>query len=67
MGVNYRARRMFSSGLPAIGRTAATQLRPGISADHLPITSIWKEFGIIGARGPRIPAGPPGGGIVPEG
>src|ERR1700693_1939105 len=33
-----------------------------LSADYLPITSIWKECGIIGARGPRIQAGAPGGG-----
>src|SRR5271169_4937963 len=26
---------------------------------YLPITSIWKEWGIIGARGPRIQAGAP--------
>jgi hypothetical protein len=36
------------------------------AADYLPITTIWKECGIIGARGPRIHAGAPaGGGVAP--
>ena len=29
-------------------------------ATYFPITRIWKEFGIIGGRGPRIQAGVPG-------
>src|ERR1700693_1551624 len=33
-----------------------------VSVDYLPITSIWKECGIMGGRGPRIQAGAPGGG-----
>src|SRR5277367_573797 len=31
------------------------------------MTSIWKECGIVGARGPRIQAGAPGGGPLADG
>ena len=38
-------------------------------AAYFPITSIWKEFGIIGGRGPRIHGGAleggPAAGVVP--
>jgi hypothetical protein len=44
-------------GLPSSGGR-----RCEVSADHLPITSIWNECGIMGGRGPRIQAGAPGGG-----